>query len=80
MLSCTKMNGNGNDFIMIDNRTRSYGAEELARFARLLCRRGLSVGADGLLVVEPSERADFRMRSSTATALRARCAATARAA
>ena len=34
MLSCTKMNGNGNDFIMIDNRTRSYGAEELARFAR----------------------------------------------
>ena len=62
MLSCTKMNGNGNDFIMIDNRTRSFGAEELARFARLLCRRGLSVGADGLLVVEPSERADFRMR------------------
>ncbi len=62
MLRCTKMNGNGNDFIIIDNSALAFGTEDLARFARLLCRRGLSVGADGLLVVEPSVCADFRMR------------------
>ena len=29
---------------------------------RLLCRRGLSVGADGMIFIEPSERYDFKWR------------------
>ena len=62
MIRCTKMNGNGNDFIMIDNMALSFCSEELSRLARQLCRRGLSVGADGILAAEPSERADFKMR------------------
>jgi diaminopimelate epimerase len=57
----TKMNGAGNDFVVLDNRTRSLSLEgrDIAR----LCDRHRGVGADGLLAVEPAEgSADFRMR------------------
>ena len=53
----TKMHGLGNDFIVIEER-----AADPAGLARGLCRRRLSVGADGLLLVEPSEIADVKMR------------------
>jgi diaminopimelate epimerase len=61
------MHGNGNDFIVIDNMESRHTTEDLSRFARLLCRRKFSIGADGLLVVERAERrlearADFAMR------------------
>ena len=55
------MNGAGNDFVVLDNRTRSLSLEgrDIAR----LCDRHRGVGADGLLAVEPAEgTADFRMR------------------
>lgn len=56
-----KMNGAGNDFVVIDNRDRRYGLDGGA-IARL-CDRHRGVGADGLLAVEPAEQgADFRMR------------------
>jgi diaminopimelate epimerase len=61
MLHFTKMNGAGNDFVLLDNRD---GKPELdkASIARL-CDRHRGVGADGLLVVEPARNgADFRMR------------------
>jgi diaminopimelate epimerase len=61
ILHFTKMNGAGNDFVMIDNRDASLalGREEIAR----LCDRHRGVGADGLLLVEPAQNgADFRMR------------------
>jgi diaminopimelate epimerase len=57
----TKMSGSGNDFIMIDNRDGRLAIEP-GLLAQRLCRRGLSVGADGLILVEPSSGADFRMR------------------
>src|SRR6516162_7298959 len=61
MLRFAKMNGAGNDFVVIDNR------QELLRLSpqqiTLLCDRHRGVGADGVLVVEPSAgEADFRMR------------------
>jgi len=61
MLNFTKMNGAGNDFVMVDNRdgglTLSKG--QIAR----LCDRHRGVGADGLIAVERAENsADFRMR------------------
>jgi len=61
MLRFTKMNGAGNDFVVIDNR------QELLHLSgqqiSLLCDRHRGVGADGVLVVEPSSgKADFRMR------------------
>ncbi|HEX8295852.1 MAG TPA: diaminopimelate epimerase [Chthoniobacteraceae bacterium] len=61
MLTFTKMNGAGNDFVLIDNRDRrlSLDREQIAR----LCDRHRGIGGDGLLMLEPAENgADFRMR------------------
>jgi len=59
MLAFTKMNGAGNDFILIDNRSRSLrlSRDQVAR----LCHRQRGVGADGLLLLVPcsSGRADW---------------------
>ena len=60
-LSFTKMNGAGNDFVVIDNRdlNTSLTPEQIA----LLCDRHRVVGADGLLAVEPAESgADVKFR------------------
>jgi diaminopimelate epimerase len=61
MLRFTKMNGAGNDFVLIDNRAgaEKFSAAEIAS----LCDRHRGIGADGLLLVEASAgQADFRMR------------------
>lgn len=61
MLSFWKMNGAGNDFVVLDNRELSLtlDPETVAR----LCQRQRGVGADGLLAVEPAQNgADYRMR------------------
>lgn len=55
-----KMAGAGNDFVMIDHREAAIG--DAGDFARRICTRRLSVGADGLILVEKSLRATFRMR------------------
>ena len=60
-LSFVKMSGSGNDFIMVDNRDGRLDIEP-RMLAERLCRRRISVGADGLILVEPSSTADFRMR------------------
>jgi diaminopimelate epimerase len=59
-----KLSGAGNDFIIIDNRHDILPREDelLRRFIVNLCRRRISMGADGLLLVENSDVADFRMR------------------
>lgn len=57
-----KMNGAGNDFIIIDHRGPKVPEAKMAEFARLVCRRRFSAGADGLFFLEPSSRADFRWR------------------
>jgi diaminopimelate epimerase len=57
-----KMSGSGNDFIIIDNRDLSLNVGDLPSFVRKVCRRKVSVGADGLLLIEPSTRADFKWR------------------
>jgi len=61
MLHFTKMNGAGNDFVVVDNRD-GRNALSRAQIARL-CDRHRGVGGDGLLAVEPAQKgADFRMR------------------
>ncbi|NLB83925.1 MAG: diaminopimelate epimerase [Synergistaceae bacterium] len=62
MISFTKMHGNGNDFILLDNRTERFSPSELSTLAQCACRRRSSLGADGILVVENSPDADFAMR------------------
>src|SRR3984885_2761 len=55
------MNGAGNDFVLIDNRSGTYklSPEQIG----FLCDRHRGVGADGVLLVEaPAGKADFRMR------------------
>lgn len=56
----TKMSGAGNDFIMIDNRTKRQKFSE-AQIAKW-CRRGTGIGADGLILLEESDSCDFAMR------------------
>ncbi len=55
-----KMSGSGNDFILIDSRAGQLPVAGRSEFARLVCRRRLSVGADGLIIIEPSDVADFK--------------------
>jgi len=47
-----KMSGAGNDFVVIESAVAQKLASDLERWTRHVCRRGLSVGADGLLIVE----------------------------
>ena len=55
-----KMSGAGNDFVVIDNRD-SIIPHELTNFLRKICQRRVSIGADGVLLVEESDLADFKM-------------------
>lgn len=59
-LQFAKMSGAGNDFVVFDNRDGRIGAD-IGELVRRVCSRGLGVGADGVLVVQPSTEADFRM-------------------
>ena len=59
-LTFAKMAGGGNDFVVIDNRGGKI--DDPSDLARRICTRALSVGADGLVLVESSVRATFRMR------------------
>ena len=57
-----KMNGAGNDFIILNNMEERLPAEAFPALARRLCDRRRSIGADGLMVVErPAGAADYRM-------------------
>src|SRR3982074_1258611 len=61
MFRFAKMNGAGNDFVLIDNRSgaHQFSPGQIA----LLCDRHRGVGADGVLLVEAATgEADFRMR------------------
>ncbi len=59
----TKAVATGNDFVIIDRfKSRPKPEEDFSILARELCERKRSVGADGLLVVEPSKKGDLRMR------------------
>jgi diaminopimelate epimerase len=60
----TKMQGAGNDFVVVDNRWYRFSDEELADLAARWCERRYGVGADGLLAFAEAETegADYRMR------------------
>ncbi len=59
----TKMQGAGNDFIIINNMELKIPVEKLSEIANKLCQRKVSIGADGFMVVDyPDGGADFKMR------------------
>ncbi len=55
-----KMSGSGNDFVVIDNRRGVFPAN-VAAWAEKLCHRQEGIGADGLLLLQKSKKADFQM-------------------
>lgn len=63
-IAFTKAVASGNDFIIVDNVKRrcGVGKKAMPAFARQACERRLGIGADGLLIIERSPKADIRMR------------------
>ncbi len=58
-----KMNGAGNDFLILNNLEEHLSPDLFPKIARTLCERHLSIGADGLMVVDSSANGcDYRMR------------------
>jgi diaminopimelate epimerase len=55
-----KMSGSGNDFIIIDNRQEVIDKSILKDLIVGVCRRKMSAGADGLILLEDSASADFK--------------------
>ena len=60
-IAFSKMSGHGNDFVVIDKHSENIIADWSER-ASVWCRRHTSIGANGLLILEPSNVADFRLR------------------
>ncbi|MDZ7372655.1 MAG: diaminopimelate epimerase [candidate division KSB1 bacterium] len=60
-LRFVKAQAAGNDFIIFDNRDGKI-SPGWKGFVRWLCDRHYGIGADGVILVESSERADFRYR------------------
>jgi diaminopimelate epimerase len=58
-LDFVKMHGLGNDFVIIDGRDRVI--QNPGELSRRVCDRHTGVGADGLIIIYPSDRADIRM-------------------
>ena len=57
-----KMNGAGNDFLVLNNLEAHLPAQVFPAMARVLCERHLSIGADGLMVVDtPTQGGDYKM-------------------
>lgn len=60
-MSFSKYTGCGNDFILIDNRLAIFPHREKALIQEL-CQRTSGIGADGIVLLEASKKADFKMR------------------
>lgn len=57
-----KMQGTGNDFIVINNMQLQFNRDELSRLAQQICQRKTSVGADALMAVDQAQDGgDFQM-------------------
>jgi len=61
-LSFYKLTAAGNDFVLIDNRDNIVPEDKHSALALKLCDRRYCIGGDGLILLEKSDKADFRMR------------------
>ena len=62
ILSFTKMHGIGNDYIYIDCFKENFTVEDAKKFSPILSDRHFSIGADGLILIMPSDKADVKMQ------------------
>jgi len=60
-INFAKYHGAGNDFVIIDDRKLKFPIQD-QKFIQHLCEHRLGVGADGVILLQTSEKADFRMR------------------
>ena len=60
IIKFTKMCATGNDFVVVDNRDNVI--QDTRSFSKHVCERRFEIGADGVLLLENSEKADFKMR------------------
>src|SRR5512145_3556961 len=56
----SKLNGSGNDFLLVDDRGGAMKGIDLPAFVRKVCDRSRSIGADGAIFIGTSRKADFR--------------------
>ena len=61
MTEFVKMHGAGNDFIMIDDRKGEFSVDDYMLISSL-CERRTGIGSEGMILVQNSEKADFKMR------------------
>ena len=60
-ISFTKMHGCGNDYVYVSGFTEKLPDEEKPEFARRMSDRHFGIGGDGVIFINPSEKADFEM-------------------
>ena len=60
LLNFSKYQGTGNNFVMVDNRTKTFpnGNTDIISY---LCDRNFGIGADGIILIENDNESDFRM-------------------
>lgn len=55
-----KYQGTGNDFIIIDDRRKTFSKND-TKFINRLCNRRFGIGADGMILLQDDDASDFRM-------------------
>ena len=61
LFTFAKYHGAGNDFIIVDDTKLKFPVKD-QNYISHLCNRRFGIGADGLILLQPSKQADFRMR------------------
>lgn len=68
----SKYHSSGNDFILIDNRKKTFPIND-KKLIQKICHRNLGVGADGLIMLQRSDSADIKMRIFNKDGSEAQC-------